>query len=427
MKSVRKIFTDHKKKIYSKETARFLSLIFFAYFVNSLSDIKFSYLYICVVLLSLGSLISIIYVEMLFVHCDKEIELQVKKELKSRADRYIIDKCRGIFIPKITIHFAISLICFFIALILNIIIQANDQNVLPSFNLPGAEYIIGILIKFSQILLIATSISIIYSVTKFFHIAHAFTITVSSYFIILFNTQLDIQIGISIIFAIVCSTLLGVTPHVFLYKPLMKSRVNPMTLLISSIGLYIIMQNCISILWGDETKSIIESNIKVGHKFLDAYITTNQIITIIIALFLFVFIMFFLKYNKLGRDIRAVSSNPELSNIMGIDSNKITVYAYGIGSFIASIIGILIAIDICATPTMGFNLLLYGIIAMIISGGNTGWELIGGSLLLATAQYLSSYYIGSQWMDAIVYIILILFLLWKPLGINGNKLKKTEI
>jgi branched-chain amino acid transport system permease protein len=40
---------------------------------------------------------------------------------------------------------------------------------------------------------------------------------------------------------------------------------------------------------------------------------------------------------------------------------------------------------------------------------DSNWGLVGSALLLATAQHLAAYYIGSQWMDAVAYIILILF------------------
>ena len=76
---------------------------------------------------------------------------------------------------------------------------------------------------------------------------------------------------------------------------------------------------------------------------------------------------------------------------------------------------------------MGFNWLLYGVVAMIIGGVGSHWGLVGGALLLATAQHLAAYYIGSQWMDAVAYIILIVFLIARPLGFSGKRLKKIEI
>jgi len=200
-----------------------------------------------------------------------------------------------------------------------------------------------------------------------------------------------------------------------------------MVLMIASLGIYIVLQNVVSMIWGDSTKSIRFWDIKVGHEFLGAYITTIQIITIVVCLTLFVACTLFMKYSRIGRNIRAVASNPELANIMGISSDRTILWAFGIGSALAAVAGILIAFDTDMTPTMGFRWLLYGVVAMIIGGVGSSWGLIGGALLLATAQHLAAYYIGSQWMDAVAYVILILFLIARPLGFSGKRLKKVEV
>lgn len=101
--------------------------------------------------------------------------------------------------------------------------------------------------------------------------------------------------------------------------------------------------------------------------------------------------------------------------------------AFGIGSVLTAVAGILVAFDVDMTPTMGFKWLLYGVVAMIIGGVGSYWGLIGGAFLLATSQHIAAYYIGNQWMDAVAYIILILFLIVKPLGFSGKRLKKIEI
>ena len=103
------------------------------------------------------------------------------------------------------------------------------------------------------------------------------------------------------------------------------------------------------------------------------------------------------------------------------------MFSFLIGSLLVSVVGILIAFDMNMYPTMGFNWLLYGVVVMIISGIGSQLGLIAGALSLAIMQHVFAYYIGSQWMDAIAYILLILFLIWKPLGISGKQLKKTEI
>ena len=289
------------------------------------------------------------------------------------------------------------------------------------------QIIINIFYSSIVFALIGLSFSMIYFAAKFFNLAHATTLTFSAYFTYLFSIQLNFPLPISIPLAIICATAVGMLSEITLYKPLRKRNASPMILMIASLGLYIVLQNIISIIWGDSTQSIRTWDTRVGNEFFGAFITNIQIITIAVCLTLFAVCVFFMKYSRIGRNIRAVASNPELSNIVGIHSDRVILWAFGIGSVLAAVAGILIAFDMDMRPTMGFNWLLFGVVAMIIGGVGSNWGLVGGALLLATAQHLAAYYIGSQWMNAVAYIILILFLIAKPLGFSGKRLKKVEI
>ena len=79
------------------------------------------------------------------------------------------------------------------------------------------------------------------------------------------------------------------------------------------------------------------------------------------------------------------------------------------------------------TPTMGFNWLLYAVVAMIIGGMGKMRYLVLGAFLLAAAQHLAAYYLDSKWMNATAYIILIVFLYLRPTGFSGKQLKKSSI
>ncbi|MDR2581164.1 MAG: branched-chain amino acid ABC transporter permease [Fibromonadaceae bacterium] len=289
------------------------------------------------------------------------------------------------------------------------------------------QIIVNILLTFALFILIGQSFSLIYYASRFFHIAHAATLTFSAYFTYLFFMQLNIPIEVSIPLAITCAIAIGILSEISLYKPLRKYNASPMMLMIASLGLYTVLQNIIPMVWGNATQSVRTWDTRVGNEFFGAYITDIKMITIAVCLTLFIACVFFMKYSRIGRNIRAVASNPELSNIIGISSDRVILWAFGIGSALVAVAGILIAFDTDMRPTMGFNWLLYGVVAMIIGGVGSNWGLVGGALLLATAQHLAAYYIGSQWMDAVAYIILILFLIAKPLGFSGKRLKKVEI
>jgi len=289
------------------------------------------------------------------------------------------------------------------------------------------QILLNIVIITSVYLLVALSFSLIYNVLKIFHLTHAIIITSGAYFVLLFNSSFHFSFSVAVILAIIITAIIGVSYEYMIYSRMRKRNVSALSYLIVSIGIYVVLQNCISLFFGDDTKIINTAEVTVGNLIFGAYITTVQITTIFVSIALFIVVNLFLHYTATGKSMRAVASNPALCNIYGISSNIVILIAFGIGSALAATAGILSAMDTNMTPTFGFNLLLYGVVAMIIGGVGSKRGLIAGSLLVATAQHLAAYYIDTKWMDAITYIILILFLIWKPLGFSGKRIKKVEV
>lgn len=285
----------------------------------------------------------------------------------------------------------------------------------------------NILLSTSIYLLIALSFSILYYTTKFFHLAHAAVIAGGAYFAFLFSVQLRLPLILSMALAIVGAIIIGLSCELLVYRYLRKQNAPPLNYLIASLGLYVVLQNIISITWGDDVKTLYRGEIKVGHLFMGAYITTIQVVTIAVAVLLLTSTILFIRYTSIGKKINAVSANAELAGIHGINSNKVILTCFILGSALGAVAGILSAMDTNMTPTFGFNLLLYGVVAMIIGGVGSYRGLVAGALLVAGAQHLAAYYIDTKWMDAVAYIILILFLLWKPLGFSGQRLRKVEL
>jgi branched-chain amino acid transport system permease protein len=289
------------------------------------------------------------------------------------------------------------------------------------------QIIANIFLSSTIYLLVASSFSLIYYPTKFFHIAHAVIITSAAYLTFLFANQLSFPLAVATSAAIAGAVCIGLLCEILFYRAMRKRNAPALAYLIASIGLYTVLQNCISLVFGDDTKIIRTGEVTIGNEIFGAYVTDVQIVTILVSAGLFIALNLFLQFTDAGKAIRAVSSNPQLCDIYGINSNRIILVAFGVGSALAAIVGILSAMDTNMTPTFGFNLLLYGVVAMIIGGVGSTRGLAAGALLVATAQHLAAYYIDTKWMDAVTYVILILFLIWKPLGFSGVKLRKVEI
>ncbi|KKC51068.1 branched-chain amino acid ABC transporter permease [Porphyromonas gulae] len=279
----------------------------------------------------------------------------------------------------------------------------------------------------SQYLLIAFSFKVLYQGIRFFHIAHAVSLTLAAYMVYTASVLWGVSLWLAVPLAIAVVVLLMLGINQWVYRPLKRHGLESWQMMIASLGLYVVLQNVISMIWGDSTLSFRTWEIKVGHEFMGAYITDVQIITIVSSVILLLLSHLFMQRTSIGRQIKAVASNPELSRVLGISETKAIAWSVGIGTGLAACAGILIAADINMTPTMGFNWLLYGVVAMIIGGMGRMRYLLLGSLLLATAQHLSAYYIDSKWMNATAYVILIIFLYFRPYGFSGKQLKKAGI
>lgn len=289
------------------------------------------------------------------------------------------------------------------------------------------QLIVNAVITSGVYLLIAVGFSIIYRTVRFFHFAHAVVYASGAYFSYLFHKLFGFPLLAAIPISVALSALLGCGIEMLVYKPLRKKNVTPMVLLLASLGLYIVLQNTISMTFGDDTKSIRSGVVREGLAVFGARITPIQIMIIATSLVLVVGVALWLKYMKIGKAMRAVANDPELAQVSGIDSDQVILWVFAIGSALAGIAGILVALDVDMTPTMGMNALMMGVVSMIIGGVGSIWGVALGALLLGFAQNFGVWKISSQWQDAIAFIILFAFLLLKPQGFLGKKVKKASI
>lgn len=116
-----------------------------------------------------------------------------------------------------------------------------------------------------------------------------------------------------------------------------------------------------------------------------------------------------------------MADDPIGASVSGIYPEKVIFYAFGIGSALAGMAGVLISLETNIEPTMGMNAILKGIIASIIGGiGSIPGALLGG-FFLGIVENLGIWQIQAGWKDTIAFAVLILFLLFRSEGMLGTK------
>ncbi|OGY41733.1 MAG: hypothetical protein A2Y82_02535 [Candidatus Buchananbacteria bacterium RBG_13_36_9] len=267
--------------------------------------------------------------------------------------------------------------------------------------------------------LVASGFSLIYSTNRFIHFAHGTMVTVSAYFLYWLFAMLGLNFYLAGILTIIFAGFLGWLSYIGFYKQLKMKKASNAVLLVASIGLLILMENLMLLIFGADVKSLNFIAINKGHEIGGAIITGLQIIIVVSALVLLALLFIFVKYAKLGKTMRAVADNPSLANILGINSDKICSYSFIIGSAIAGFAAILIALEQNIEPVMGLTLIIKGFTSAIIGGVTSLPGSILGSYLLGLAENFGIWYLPSGYKDAIAFVLLFLFLLIKPAGILG--------
>jgi branched-chain amino acid transport system permease protein len=219
----------------------------------------------------------------------------------------------------------------------------------------------------------------------------------------------------------ICAVI-GIVIEKLAYRPLRKRP--KLTVLITAIGVSLLIEYTCqnSHVFGASPKSfpalIPSYPIHVGNLSLNS----NQIVVLAVTLILLLALRFIVLKTKIGMAMRALAFNPEAAALMGINTDVVISFTFGLGSALAAAAGILFAVNYPSIdPLMGILPGLKAFVAAVLGGiGNLPGAALGG-IIIGVTETLVSGYISSTYRDAIAFGILILILLVKPSGLLGKK------
>ena len=277
-----------------------------------------------------------------------------------------------------------------------------------------------------SIALVAISVGLALLVPGFFDFALGVMIVVGAYSVYAFTGN-GLSTTPAVVIGVVFAGSLGGFLNLIVQRPLRESRASASTMLLTSIGLLVCAQNIIALIFGDDVKSLRTGGARSGISILGLRVTGIQIITVVVCLILAIALSVFLKRTSAGRRIRAVATDRDLANVLGLEPERLILLTNVIGAGLAGVAGILIGYDSDISPSLGFDALLLGIVAAIAGGvGSVPGAVLGG-LLIGLAKNLGTWLLPSQWQNAIVFVVLLLFLLLRPQGIFGKPLRSAKV
>jgi branched-chain amino acid transport system permease protein len=280
--------------------------------------------------------------------------------------------------------------------------------------------------------LVALGFSMVYGVLKLLNFAHGDLYMIGAYigfFVIQWfggSTALTIPVPLLLVIMFVLAGGLvgglGVAIERFAYRPLRDApRIAP---LITAIGISFFLENSALLLFGAQPRIYntanfisLSSGIQIGSVTIDSV----QILVLVLGLVLMVGLQQVVNRTRLGKQMRAVATDREAAEMMGINVNFTISATFFLGSALAGIAGVMGGLLFNqVTATIGFIVGLKAFTASVVGGiGSLPGAMLGG-LLIGVAESFITGYISSTYTNLLVFALLIVVLLVRPSGLFGR-------
>lgn len=264
----------------------------------------------------------------------------------------------------------------------------------------------------------AIGLSLTYGILKFAHFAHGDFLTLGAYFALSLIATAQLPILVSIPIAALATLLVALIADRLIYRRLRRTQ--PVILLIASVGVALILRSAVQIIWGPNVQVYVQGIqlpyvIPFGNGAIR--IKPDHLVIMGGALVLVTSLHFFLQYTRVGKAMRAMSDNPDLARVTGIDTEKVVLWTWGIGIALAAVGGIFAGLDAQLHPNLGWQLLLPIFAAAILGGIGKPYGAIAGGMTIGLAQELSTLVIPPEYKPAVSFGIMVLVLIVRPRGI----------
>jgi len=280
--------------------------------------------------------------------------------------------------------------------------------------------------------LIALGYSMVYGVLKLLNFAHGDLYMIGAfvgYFMIqLFGGPAALVIPVPLLLLLMFVVAgagvggLGVAIERFAYRPLRDApRIAP---LITALGVSFFLQNAMLLLFGSQTRLYNTSefiSFDTGIDLGSLHIDIVRIMVVVLSLALMMALRVVVARTTLGKSMRAVATDREAAEMLGIDVNRTIAATFFLGSALAGIAGVMAGLVFNQVFTlMGFIAGLKAFTAAVVGGiGSIPGAVLGG-LLIGLTEAFATGYISSTYTNLIVFGVLIAVMLVRPSGLLGR-------
>jgi branched-chain amino acid transport system permease protein len=267
--------------------------------------------------------------------------------------------------------------------------------------------------------LIGLGFSMIIRATGIFHFAQGEVMMLGAMFGLTAVSIVPLPFVVILLIGMMFASLAAVLLELVIYRTLRARRVPLMNIIISTIGVSILLQNCSMLIWGSDAIAYPKLFQASAYHIGPAHFAPQLVWVVVLGITLMLLLQAFLKFTRTGIALQAAAQDPEAAQLMGINLTRSTAITFGIAGAMAGGAGVLLGSMFFASFNMGFLPGIKAFVAATLGGlGSIGGAMLGG-VVFGLIETFSAQWISSGYRDAIGMVLLILILLALPQGLVG--------
>jgi branched-chain amino acid transport system permease protein/neutral amino acid transport system permease protein len=276
------------------------------------------------------------------------------------------------------------------------------------------------LVTASVLAIAALGFTLQFAVTDVLNLAFGAVMIFSAFVAYLLNSH-GISVWIGLIVAMAAGSLLSVLLNAAVYTPFQRRGTSPITMVIVSLGMTLIIEFGVQALAGGTAVSYRMSN---GPTFTAGGLTLTlvQVIIMILSVLVMLGVHVLLRHTKLGKAMRATAANRGLARNCGIRTGRVITATWAITGALCGLAGAVFAIDAGSFDATATDLFLVLILAAVFLGGpGQAYGAMLGAVVIGLATEISAVFIPADYKYVVAFVVLLVILGVRPTGLLGAR------
>jgi branched-chain amino acid transport system permease protein len=267
--------------------------------------------------------------------------------------------------------------------------------------------------------LIALGITLIFSIMNILNFAHGQMFMVGGFVVYYLYGIYHLNFFLSLVAVVVVLGVIGYLFETFFFRRMRKVATREENSMLLAVGTALLLENLALSIFGEKQRGVPPVVTGV-FRFGSAFLPASRLLVMLLALVLIIGLLLFVQYTKIGRAMRALAQDREVTHLMGVNVNRVAAYGFALGAALAGLAGGLLITIFGVNSGVGNVYSIKAFIMIMIGGAGVVPGAILGAIVLGFAEAIGYALLPGSVTYLLIFIGLIICLLLRPQGLLGK-------